>query len=242
MKVQIFSDIHLEFGQYAPPDTEADVIIAAGDIDQQAEGVEWLKSLNKPVIYIAGNHEIWGGDLLDGIRLLREACEGTNVNFLENNQITLGDVTFYGCTLWSDFCSQDSKILEHARYYMNDFSFIGYEGRHALPSDLANYNVQSLQWLKKALGRQTDKKRVVVTHHAPSLRSWGFDEEDPLRFAYCNQLDDMIRAQDIALWVHGHVHTGSDYYIEGTRIVCNPRGYYRHNLVKEFEPAKVVEI
>ena len=242
MKVQIFSDVHLEFGEYAPSETDADVIVAAGDIDQQAEGVAWLNSLGKPVIYIAGNHEVWGGDLLDSIRLLREACAGTNVHFLENNQITLGDVTFYGCTLWSDFCNQDPEIQAHARQYMNDFSFIGYEGRHALPSDLADYSIQSLQWLKKALGRPTDKKQVVVTHHTPSLRSWGFDVDDPLRFAYCNQLDDMIRAQNIALWVHGHVHCGSDYYIKDTRIVCNPRGYYKHNLVEEFEPAKVVEI
>lgn len=242
MRVQIISDIHLEFGAYVPVETGADVIIAAGDIDQQAEGVAWLKSLGKPVIYVAGNHEVWGGELQDSIGLLREACAGSNIHFLENNQVTIDEVTFYGCTLWSDFCGQDPEVLDHARLYMNDFSFIGYEGRHALPADLAGYSVQSLQWLKKALGRQTDKKQVVVTHHTPSLRSWGFDADDPLRFAYCNQLDDMIRAQNIVLWAHGHVHCRSDYRIGNTRIVCNPRGYYKHNLVEEFEPAKVVEI
>ena len=26
-------------------------------------------------------------------------------------------------------------------------------------------------------------------------------------------------------WVHGHTHSTFDYEIEGTKVVCNPRGY-----------------
>jgi hypothetical protein len=28
-----------------------------------------------------------------------------------------------------------------------------------------------------------------------------------------------------ALWVHGHTHSSFDYLLNGTRVVCNPRGY-----------------
>ena len=28
-----------------------------------------------------------------------------------------------------------------------------------------------------------------------------------------------------AVWIHGHTHTSFDYRIQGTRVVCNPRGY-----------------
>jgi len=27
------------------------------------------------------------------------------------------------------------------------------------------------------------------------------------------------------LWIHGHTHDSFDYVVNGTRVVCNPRGY-----------------
>ena len=27
------------------------------------------------------------------------------------------------------------------------------------------------------------------------------------------------------LWVHGHTHDSFDYEVNGTRVLCNPRGY-----------------
>jgi Icc-related predicted phosphoesterase len=242
MRLQVFSDLHLEFGPLEPPQADVDVIIAAGDIDQQTESVEWLQSLEKPVIYIAGNHEIWGGDLYGSIKDLRRACAGSNVHFLEKNEVTIGDVTFYGCSLWSDFANADSKILNFAKAWMNDFTYIAHEGQTLEPAELVKLNRESLAWLKQALDRPTDKKQVVVTHHAPSLRSWGFEPGDPMRFVYCNQLDDWIRSSNVALWVHGHVHCRSDYRIRDTRVVCNPRGYYDHSLVEGFDSVKVIEI
>ena len=29
----------------------------------------------------------------------------------------------------------------------------------------------------------------------------------------------------VQLWIHGHTHDSFDYFINGTRVVCNPRGY-----------------
>jgi hypothetical protein len=26
-------------------------------------------------------------------------------------------------------------------------------------------------------------------------------------------------------WVHGHTHSNFNYEVEGTKVVCNPRGY-----------------
>ena len=41
MKVLILSDVHNEFSVLAQPDTDADVVILAGDIDTQGRGIEW---------------------------------------------------------------------------------------------------------------------------------------------------------------------------------------------------------
>ena len=57
MKINYFSDIHLEFGSLALPDNNADIVIAAGDIGVYDQAIEWLLGLNKPVIYVAGNHD-----------------------------------------------------------------------------------------------------------------------------------------------------------------------------------------
>ncbi|MNF13503.1 hypothetical protein D3C80_2153750 [compost metagenome] len=67
---------------------------------------------------------------------------------------------------------------------------------------------------------------MVITHHAPSLRSLrnspyaGTD----LDAAYANAWEQLM-GPTINLWVHGHVHESEDYVLAGTRVVCNPRGY-----------------
>ncbi len=68
---------------------------------------------------------------------------------------------------------------------------------------------------------------MVITHHAPSLRSLA-DSPDAgtlLDAAYANDCEDLMGGERVALWLHGHSHTAVDYDIEGTRVVCNPRGY-----------------
>ena len=64
LKIQFFSDIHLEFGNFDIPATDADVIVAAGDIGVGLHGIEWLQQRKKPIVYLAGNHEYYGGDLV----------------------------------------------------------------------------------------------------------------------------------------------------------------------------------
>lgn len=41
MKVHVLSDLHLEFSEFVPPTTNADLVILAGDIDTKCRGVEW---------------------------------------------------------------------------------------------------------------------------------------------------------------------------------------------------------
>jgi len=47
------------------------------------------------------------------------------------------------------------------------------------------------------------------------------------------------------LWIHGHVHSSADYVVEGTRVVCNARGYpgYLGGVENAFfSPGLIVEI
>ena len=58
LKIQFFSDIHLEFRNFDISATDADVIAAAGDIGVGVQGIEWLQQCKKPIVYVAGNHEV----------------------------------------------------------------------------------------------------------------------------------------------------------------------------------------
>ncbi|MCY1375444.1 hypothetical protein D9M69_628590 [compost metagenome] len=82
---------------------------------------------------------------------------------------------------------------------------------------------------------------MVVTHHAPSLRSL---QDSPhagthLDAAFANRWDDLM-GNPIKLWVHGHVHMAVDYDAAGTRVVCNPRGYPGE--VTGFDPGLILEV
>jgi predicted phosphodiesterase len=74
MKIQVFSDLHMEF---FTPDTafmgqvnahpDADVIVLAGDIDSgensYRQAVALANRTGKRVVWIPGNHEFYNGDL-----------------------------------------------------------------------------------------------------------------------------------------------------------------------------------
>ena len=47
-------------------------------------------------------------------------------------------------------------------------------------------------------------------------------------------VDEVIESAQPALWVHGHTHSSADYQVGDTRVVCNPYGYYRHEVNTEF--------
>src|SRR5690606_10408017 len=64
MKIITYSDLHLEFGSdFKPPqDTDADLMILAGDIcvfDDLNPLDRFLKGWSKPVLYVPGNHEYY---------------------------------------------------------------------------------------------------------------------------------------------------------------------------------------
>lgn len=242
MKIQFFSDVHLEFGPASLPHTDADVIVAAGDVNVGASGVAWLKSSGKPTIYIAGNHEYYGGDVHQVQRDIRAAVAGSAVRFLECDSAEIDGVRFLGTTLWTDFMDSDPEVMDNLRENMNDYQQISIHGRLLEPADLADINRASRAWLETQLSAPFAGPTVVVTHHAPLYASWRAHPDSLFKAAYCNDLSRLVQRYPIALWVHGHVHARSDYQANTLRVVCNPRGYDGYQLVDGFDITRHVEI
>jgi calcineurin-like phosphoesterase family protein len=100
--------------------------------------------------------------------------------------------------------------------------------------------------LSAALAAPFSGKTVVVTHHAPDLASLAPRyATDIASGGFISRRPDLVSQAD--LWVHGHTHTGFDYRLDGdgTRVVCNPRGYVRRKGPPEnegFDWGLVVEV
>lgn len=266
MKIQLLSDLHLEaHPQFVPsPASGADVLVLAGDVgsyqqgsqlDDEDFGLARFSPLPQgagwptPVLFVPGNHEYDAQDFDAAHVRLRRACERWGIQWLEREAVSLQGVRFLGTTLWSDFdaladhegCTDlgrrlklRDKAFRAANFYLRKTGGT----RHAEPFLAEAVRAQALvcqQWLEDALATPFDGPTVVATHFAPSLRSadprYGLV---PGTAGFCNALDRLLpRAQ---LWLHGHLHAPSDYWVRGLRedgsawqcrVVANPLGYAR---------------
>ena len=52
MKIQLLSDLHIEFEDYMYPDNDSDVVVLAGDIHTKDRGVKWAieNIAHKPIL------------------------------------------------------------------------------------------------------------------------------------------------------------------------------------------------
>ena len=234
MKLNILSDLHLSLGALDPPDNDADVAVLAGDIARPREAIAWASALRKPVLYVAGNHEFYGGTLDGTLDALRACAEGTQVHVLDDDVLVVDGVRFLGSTLWTDFAlfgeARRASVMHEARRFMRDFTRIRVgDAPDALftPGDSAARFARHARWLAQRLAEPFDGPTVVVTHHAPSRHSiHPRFAGSPLNACFVSDLEPLLDGR-ACLWIHGHTHDSFDYDIGGTRVVCNPRGYAR---------------
>jgi Icc-related predicted phosphoesterase len=263
MKLWIFSDIHIDVpNSRAPyilperPDQtdECDVIIIAGDVrEDYTKSVKWLieQDFKKPVVFVGGNHEGYRCSRDHTAAKAKLLTRGTNIHFLQDEAVTIENTVFCGATLWTDFMLYGESQFFQARFtaheMMNDFKLIRFAkndyGRFA-PNDAIAEHKNSKEFIRNTLETTQELKRVVVTHHAPSIKSvhskYG---NDLLNASYASDCEELIDKS--TLWVHGHVHSSFDYTIGDGRVICNSAGYRdpRTGLEnKTFNPKLIVEI
>ncbi len=268
MKLLILSDLHLDM---APMDLEwewqridhsADLIILAGDIDEGTRGLHWARESfpDKPIVYVCGNHEFYGYSWGALLTEMRDTAAKLGIDFLENQTVEYGGIRFLGCSLWTDFlldgADRQPGAMQAAQSWLNDYRWIQVQ-QEDIPSDmpwlkpgtldaelaLRRYQ-NSVAWLEQELSKGSPRSTVVVTHHGPHRNSVPVQFlGDPLSPAFVSDLERLMGKS--CLWVHGHVHASMDYQVQGTRVVCNPRGY-SHSIGgienKRFRPNLLVDI
>lgn len=233
MRLHILSDLHFEFEPgWLAPRIEADLLVLAGDIEPGTAGLARFVDWGMPVIYVPGNHEYYGGEIDQvGVELRRCARE-LGVHLLDNDEVVVGGVRFLGTTLWTDFRLDGSahvaRALVAARRWVVDFRAIRQGVAAFTPEDTLRLHEKAVSWLEAKLAEPFDGATVVVTHHAPHRRSvHGRFSKSPINPAFASDLTHLLGKP--VLWVHGHMHDSFDYVVEGTRVVCNPKGYVKEN-------------
>ncbi len=235
MKIISYSDLHLEFGQnFQPPsDSEADVMILAGDIItfRNFKPLGWmLKFWKKPVLFVAGNHEYYTQRTMDaGENAFKSwlAEYHPNVTFLQDEAITIDGVHFFGGTMWTDFNATDHKAMMEAANGINDYRQIMLPtGQLLKPIDTVAYHTSFVTSLERWFAEDFPGKRVVISHHAPVINPNTQYGNSPLMPAF-NSLDmvPIIEKYQPTLWVYGHTHECDDQMAGNTRIISNQRGY-----------------
>ena len=238
MKLQIASDLHLEFIQREFPGERlispahgADLLVLAGDIGNGTQAINLFQDWPVPVLFLAGNHEFYGHSIQQMRVDLRKAAAGTSITFLDNNSVDLGGVRFLGTTLWTDYRlalnRTQRQLMEQAELSINDHrQIVCLEGRFTAAMALAEHEL-SRAWLGSELERPYDGKTVVITHHGPHpLSVHPRYAGDPVNAAFVSDLSELLPKAD--LWLHGHVHDSFDYKVGECRVVANPLGYPRN--------------
>lgn len=257
MKIWTFSDLHVNFSPYRLPDPqpEHDAVVIAGDIGEGLlRSLKWISEagFTKPVCYCAGNHDFYKRAMDREVEKAREYAVALStrereapIYLLQNDAVCVEGARFIGATCWTDYklmrADNQQVAMMMAESNMNDHNLIRLASKQYgrfKPYDALREHIASYLYIEQELAKPFDGPTIVVTHHAPAMKSvppryWG----DILNAAYASHLDYLVNQSD--LWLHGHIHQACDYRLGDGRVVCNPRGYPHES--SGFDPALVVE-
>ncbi len=230
MKIQYVSDLHLEFKDNKDGlrhmDTDADILVIAGDLDVGPKVFDHLVGLAKvkPVIFVYGNHEFYNNKptwkLKKKGRLVAQFNE--NLHILDKSLVVIDDITFIGATGWIDGSFQDIDIFQYGKY-MDFHQVFGFASSHNI------WGKDDREFIHHAVATSKTKYNIVVTHFLP-LTSCMSDtyENHPYNPCFANSWKWAIDTpKKIDYWIHGHSH---EYFrqIIGETVFCrNPFGYPR---------------
>lgn len=235
MRIRLLSDIHAEFGfdDNLLASGDVDVLVIAGDLHV---GVCECWSLLKRfadhvphVVYVPGNHEFYKQDI-NSFEILKEWAEGTNIHFLNPGHTKIGDVTFIGAPLWTNF-RDDFVARKYCANAITDFRIIKGFSTQVCTELYTNH----LKYLQDAYNKLEGTK-VIVTHFLPAIECIDpqYAGEGTINKYFANDLANwIVDLKDTPLWLFGHTHSNVDITIGDTRLVANPYGYGRNKNYSE---------
>lgn len=257
MQIRIFSDIHLEFGDFQPkelPNDKNTTLIIAGDLSGGLKGTK--KFLGRmtdqfgDVILVPGNHDYYGYEIQEIDEHYRnKEHKIKNFHYLNPGVFLKDNVRFIGACLWTDYDNENPLIMnEAARIMRNEMSLIKVDEEiHSYPSIFSGINKEHRAFIKQQLDIPFEGKTVIISHHAPILDLVWRRGEDSFKFSTIfgnTKMEEFfVPEANYQLWIHGHTHTFYDNTVNGHRILCNPRGYIGYEPgASKYNDALILEV
>jgi predicted phosphodiesterase len=242
MKISIISDLHTEGSSYRISESNSDLILMAGDICTVKSKNGFVNKSNVPVIAVPGNHEYYGGEMMAAKIRMKQ---NNSIKYLDCESVIINGVKIIGCTLWPVFNEVLAKDRNYIAHVINDFKQILNDGSPLLIPDMHLLGGMNRKWLREELKVKHSGPIIVMTHFLPSEKSVDpqFKDEKVLNKYFVSDVEDLI-GPPVNLWIHGHTHSSVDYTLNGTRVICNPKGYVRRNDVEnlKFNPSLTIDI
>lgn len=246
MKINYISDLHLERNLDiidAAKDISGDVLVIAGDVVTAYDEGLYLSFFDAVtpnfnlILTVLGNHEYYTIDFESGFKKYEELLSRyANVKLLSvDNPLVYKGVNFIGDTLWSDIVPETfdnyAFFPDYRHIYSSGAPTETSKPPRITPAETTAHHMGAVF----SLFREVDYCSlpcVVISHHAPSAKSsLPIFNGNPCNGAFYTNLELDIKIRpNIKLWIHGHMHNSSDYYIGETRVVCNPCG----NMIKGY--------
>jgi predicted phosphodiesterase len=250
VRLHVLSDLHVELGDDpASPArrSDADIVVLAGDIHLGAQGMAWARQRfgGQPIVYVAGNHEFYGQHWDDLLGELRREAARYDIDFLENQAVTIQGIRFLGATLWTDFeffgLARRAASMRAAEGGLKDFELIEaglppeaqaelyepvprlsvtmHQGKRYVARLTAAHTLERHQasraWLQAELPQGDPAATVVVTHHYPHAHSCA---QEWLASPLTPIFGSQLPDETLrgaSVWIHGHTHDCCDYRLEG---------------------------
>lgn len=244
IRIQLASDIHLEFAPITLTNKGSDVLILSGDICvatvfNKSEASPYFAQAQKfkaffhqvsqewdQVFYVMGNHEHYRGYFDQSADTLRSILP-ENVTLLDESFVDYKGYRFIGGTLWTDITDPIQEM--YVQNGLNDFRIIQIQKENYRKFRVADAT-RAHRRLLGVIDANLVDNTIVVGHHGPSWNSvtqeFRSNHYSNLNPGYVTALDEWIMDRpQIVAWTHGHVHSSHDYMIGTTRVLCNARGY-----------------
>ena len=252
MIFQYASDLHLEF----PKNKKAferrslapigEILLLAGDIlpfteiEKHNDFFNYISDHFKTTYWIPGNHEYYGYDAANKHGQINEAIR-SNVFLINNDKVIIEDKQLIFSTMWTHIGPVNAWAIQRR---MNDFYQIKFNG---LPFNHLDYNflhAEAMAFLKPAIEEKNDFKKIVVTHHVPTLLNYPSKyKNDIIQEGFAVELFDLIQPSDVCQWIYGHHHYNTlPFQIGNTQLVTNQLGYVQYNEHKWFKKQAIFEL
>lgn len=222
MKVNVISDLHLEFDDLVLPG--GDVLILSGDVCEaknlkkdhyQKDAVQFSFERKRSdryirffleecakyqhVIYVMGNHEHYGFRFDKTFNHLKDNLPD-NIHLLEKSTVEIDGVLFVGATLWTDCNNADPITMYTLKHGMNDYrvvqNYYPDKGLYfkLIPEFTYADHVKAKNFISKIAQDNTNKDIVVVTHHSPSRKSTKpkYERDFHMNGGYSSNLEEFI--------------------------------------------------